>query len=82
MGKLKKILALTLGTIMLLGTVTAAAGNVQYVSCPRCKSTTPFCYCGVCAIADKNNPYHCEICGTQQNHGDWSRCPVWSKLNP
>lgn len=87
MNKTKKIVSLMLCCIMLFGiTLSANAANnpdapttygTIYRSCPTCKTTTPFDECGICGIYDKNNPYHCRVCGTQMGHSDWSSCPAW-----
>lgn len=78
MKKAKRVVTIMLSCMLLLGgSLSASAANSARIAqwCPTCKSITPYVYCSLCYAYDHNNPYHCQVCGTQQNHPNWSPCP-------
>lgn len=71
MKKSKRIVALILGCVMLLGfsTSTYAQTRTLYHWCSHCNTTTPFDYCGMCAAA--GHPYYCRICRYAEGTNNW-----------
>ena len=78
MKRTKKVIAIVFSSILLLGSsfsVSVANSARTAGWCPSCKAATPFVRCSLCYSYDSNNPYHCQVCGTQQNHPNWGPCP-------